>query len=289
MKKVISAIMLPAILLAASCSSDKVPAADPNATPATFGDSISYYLGRTAGAQLNEEYAHMTDEQKAQFNSDDFLAGLNTLLSADSISTSYLAGLSQALQFAQMTLRMRQAGIEVDPSLFIAQLQACLTADSLSAGQIEADIATVTDLDSRAQAIMQQVALEKVNENKIRAEKFLADKRKTNPAIEVTASGLTYEVTKQGTGNVAQPGDVVPAIVSATTIGGKELFTTGGQPKPVNSQTAMPGLAEALTTLPAGTIATLYIPASLAFGDEGTPDGTVLPGELVIVQLEIID
>ncbi|MDE5800179.1 MAG: hypothetical protein K2H74_04040 [Paramuribaculum sp.] len=289
MKKVISAIMLPAMLLATSCSSDKAPAADPAATPSTFGDSISYYLGRTAGAQLHEEYAHMTDEQKAQFNSADFLAGLNTLLSADSVSTSYIAGLSQALQLAQMTLRMRQAGIDVDPSLFIAQLQASLTADSLSVEQIEADIATVSALDSRAQAMVEQAALEKVNENKIRAEKFLTEKRKANPSIEVTASGLTYEVTRQGTGEVAQPGAVVPAIVSATSLSGKELFSTGGQPQPVNSQTAMPGLGEALTTLPAGTIATLYIPASLAFGDQGTSDGSVLPGELVIVQLEIID
>ncbi|MDE6383815.1 MAG: hypothetical protein K2K79_05620 [Paramuribaculum sp.] len=289
MKKAITALMLPAMLLAASCSSDKAPAADPSATPSTFGDSISYYLGRTAGAQLNDEYAHMTDEQKAQFNSADFLAGLNTLLSADSVSASYIAGLSQALQLAQMTLQMRQAGIDIDPALFIAQLHDRLTADSVNAEQMEADIATVTALEARAHAMIQQATLEKVNENKIRAEKFLDEKRKANPSIGVTASGLTYEITKQGTGEVAQPGSVVPAIVSATSLSGKELFSTGGKPQPVNSQTTMPGLGEALTTLPGGTIATLYIPASLAFGDQGTPDGSVLPGELVIVELEIID
>lgn len=290
MKKVITALVLPALLLGASCSSDRSTAqADPTATPATFGDSIAYYLGRTAGSQLHEEYAHMTEEQKAQFQSADFIAGLNTLLAADSINASYVAGLSQALQLAQMTLQMRQSGIDVDPALFIAQLQACLSADTLDAAQLEADMATVSALDSRAQAMIMQAALEKVNENKIKAEKFLAEKRKANPSIEVTPTGLTYEVTKAGTGETAQPGSVVPAIFSATTLSGREIISTDGRPQPVNTQTTMPGLAEALTTLPAGTIATLYVPASLAFGDEGTPDGSVLPGELIIVQLEIID
>lgn len=288
----LSAITLAATaMLTLSACSDSKPETTLSAetTPTTFGDSISYYLGRTAGSQLFQEYHDMTDEQRARFNSHEFIAGLSTVLSADTLSTSYVAGLSQALQLAQMTLQMREAGIDVDPAMFIAQLQSCLMADSLSQATIKSDIDIVTALDSRANAIMQQVALEKVNENKIKAEKFLAEKRNANPSITVTPSGLTYEVTTEGHGEIGATGSVVPAIFSATTLSGKELISTDGKPQPVNTQTTMPGLAEALTTLPGGTIATLYVPASLAYGDQGTPDGVVLPGELIIIQLEIID
>lgn len=289
MKKVISAILSAAILMAASCSSDKGSTLDSSAQPHSFGDSISYFLGRTAGSQLHQEYGTMSAEEQARFSKPEFIAGLSTLLAADSITTSYVAGLSQAMQLAQMVLQMKQAGIEVNPALFIAQLEAQLQADSIDVSAIEAESAIVAALDSRAQSMIQQQALEKINENKLKAEKYLAEKRRANPSIQVTPTGLTYEVTKEGKGQVGATGSVIPAIYSATTLSGREIISTMGKPQPVDTQTTMPGIAEALTTLPAGTIATLYVPSSLAFGDQGTPDGAVLPGEMVIVQLEIID
>lgn len=288
MNRIFLALVAPAVLALGACSgSENAPSADTQ--PSSFGDSISYFLGRTAGAQLFNEYLQMPDDQKARFNSSDFIAGLSTVLAADSLSTSYIAGLTQALQLAQMTLQMRQAGIEVSPALFVAQLKECLQADSLSEQTVQSDLDIVEVLDSRAKAIIQQAALEKINENKLKAEKFLAEKRKANPAITVTPSGLTIDVARQGTAAVHEAGEVVPAIFTATTLSGKEILSTGGKPQPVNTRTTYPGLAEALTTLPAGTVATVYVPASLAFGDQGSPDGLVLPGELIIIQLEIID
>jgi FKBP-type peptidyl-prolyl cis-trans isomerase FklB len=115
---------------------------------------------------------------------------------------------------------------------------------------------------------------------------FLADNGK-KPGIVTTASGLQYKVNSSGKGKQPKATDTVSVNYRGTLVSGKEFDASHGTPVtfPVNG--VIPGWTEALQLMHEGDKWTLYIPAKLAYGDQGAgPD--IGPNQTLIFDVELV-
>jgi FKBP-type peptidyl-prolyl cis-trans isomerase FklB len=131
-----------------------------------------------------------------------------------------------------------------------------------------------------------KVAAEK---NKADGKKFLDDNAK-KPGVKSTASGLQYKVIKEGTGDKPSDTDTVETNYRGTTIDGKEFDSSAKHGTsftlPVNG--VIKGWAEALKMMPVGSKWQIYVPAELAYGDEGYGDD-IPPGSTLVFDLELLN
>jgi len=95
----------------------------------------------------------------------------------------------------------------------------------------------------------------------------------------VTASGLHYIITQQGTGAKPIKGQQVKVHYRGTLLSGKEFDSSYGRNEPlifsVGVGQVIKGWDEGLMLLPVGTKATLLIPAELGYGSRGA--GSSIP------------
>ncbi len=107
-------------------------------------------------------------------------------------------------------------------------------------------------------------------DNLSRGEAFLAENGKREGVITL-ASGLQYEVVRDGSGDTPAATDTVVTHYRGTLIDGKEFDSSHrrGEPArfPVNRVIA--GWTEALQLMKVGSKWKLFIPSNLAYGERG--------------------
>jgi FKBP-type peptidyl-prolyl cis-trans isomerase FkpA len=100
-----------------------------------------------------------------------------------------------------------------------------------------------------------------------------------------TASGLKYVVHEMGTGAKAAAGETVSVNYYGMLLDGTpfdDSYKTGNPFNfPVAQNQVIAGWDEALSTLPAGTRFTVFIPSNLAYGENGAPPVIPANAELV--------
>jgi FKBP-type peptidyl-prolyl cis-trans isomerase len=101
---------------------------------------------------------------------------------------------------------------------------------------------------------------------------FLA-KNKAKKGVKITASGLQYEVVKQGKGAKPVKTDSVTVNYVGTKIDGTEFDSSikRGQPAKFPLANVIPGWTEGLQLMPVGSEYKFFIPAKLAYGEHGPP------------------
>jgi FKBP-type peptidyl-prolyl cis-trans isomerase FkpA len=132
--------------------------------------------------------------------------------------------------------------------------------------------------------------------------KYIADKKLN---VTKTDSGLYYVVNKPGTGPLPLVGDTVVVNYTGTLVNGKVFDSSikedaikGKVPNaaarpfapirvPVGQRKVIAGWDQGLLLLNKGSKATLVIPSSLAYGEQG--NGPIGPFAPVIFDLEVID
>jgi FKBP-type peptidyl-prolyl cis-trans isomerase FklB len=117
------------------------------------------------------------------------------------------------------------------------------------------------------------------------SDEFIA-KNKERRGVTVLSSGLQYKIEKMGTGDTATIYDTVSCIYKGSFPNGAVFDSARGEATELQVRTLIPGLAEALTTLPVGTKCKLYIPWELAYGSKGTH--SVPPYSALVYDLEIV-
>lgn len=131
----------------------------------------------------------------------------------------------------------------------------------------------------------------KSEENKKKGAEFLA-KNKQNPAIKSTASGLQYEVLKEGDGvNKPSATDIVKVTYKGQLLDGTVFDSTeknGGQPIEFPLNGVIKGWTEGIQLMSKGAKYKFYIPADLAYGDRGAGN-VIKPGELLTFEVELLD
>lgn len=117
-------------------------------------------------------------------------------------------------------------------------------------------------------------------------EAFLAENAK-KPGVVTTASGLQYKVIASGKGKMPKATDTVSVNYTGKLISGKEFDSSKGTPVtfPVNG--VIPGWSEALQLMHEGDKWTIYVPAKLAYGEQGA-GAAIGPNETLIFDVELV-
>jgi FKBP-type peptidyl-prolyl cis-trans isomerase FklB len=137
---------------------------------------------------------------------------------------------------------------------------------------------------------LQAAAAEKVNAEKAKGAAFLAA-NKQRPGVITTASGLQYEVLKQGDTASARPtlSDKFVAHYAGTLLDGTEFDNSykRGQPLTLGVGQVVPGWIEVLQLMHIGDKFKVYIPSDLGYGDRGA--GAGIPGGATLVfEMELL-
>lgn len=151
-----------------------------------------------------------------------------------------------------------------------------------TAGMTPEQIATIV------QTFFQKEMEKKTAGLKATGDAFLAENKK-KPGVTTTASGLQYEVIKEGTGPKPTIESVVSVLYKGTQLSGN-VFDESRDNKPVEFPVGqvIPGWIEGIQLMPVGSKYKFYIPGELAYGPGGNPQGGIGPNELLIFEVELL-
>jgi FKBP-type peptidyl-prolyl cis-trans isomerase len=123
--------------------------------------------------------------------------------------------------------------------------------------------------------------------NRVDGEAFLA-KNALRPGVEVTPSGLQYELLSEGNGEKPGPDDTVLVHYRGETIDGKVFDSSyeQGGPMSIPLDVVIAGWSEGLRMTREGSRVKLYIPSDLAYGENGA-GGVIGPNEVIIFEVEL--
>ncbi len=126
--------------------------------------------------------------------------------------------------------------------------------------------------------------------NLAKGQAFLAQNAK-KPGVKTTASGLQYEVLKEGNTTKPKATDIVAVQYEGKLIDGKVFDSTaqhGGQPAVFPLNQVIPGWTEGLQLMGEGAKYRFYVPANLGYGEQGMPQGGIEPNSVLIFDVELV-
>ncbi len=126
-------------------------------------------------------------------------------------------------------------------------------------------------------------------------EKSVADnaaffaKLKENKNVQELPSGLRYEILQQGQGAFPKAEDTVRVHYTGTLLDGSVFDSSVERGEPVNFglKEVIPGWTEGIQKVSKGGKIKLYVPPSLAYGDDPRPG--IPPGSTLVFEVELID
>jgi FKBP-type peptidyl-prolyl cis-trans isomerase FklB len=124
--------------------------------------------------------------------------------------------------------------------------------------------------------------------NKAKEEAFLKENAQ-KPGIKTTASGLQYRVVSTGTGPLPKLTDTVKVHYRGTLLDGTEFDSSykRNQPAVFPLNGVIKGWTEALQLMKVGSKWQIFLPASLAYGEQGA--GQVIgPNSTLIFDVELL-
>jgi FKBP-type peptidyl-prolyl cis-trans isomerase len=192
---------------------------------------------------------------------------------------SYMVGMDVARSLGQIK-------DEIDVATVVQALQATLKGEKTTLTEPEA-MAVRQEFMQKLQGKQAAKMKEDADKNEKEGEAFLA-KNKDKPGVKVTASGLQYEVVKQGNGPKPKASDVVKVDYTGTKIDGTKFDSSvdRGQPATFPLNQVVPGWTEGLQLMPVGSEYKFYIPSKLAYGERGP--GPIGPNAALIFSVKLI-
>ena len=129
---------------------------------------------------------------------------------------------------------------------------------------------------------------EMLGENLRIGRKFLEENKKKNGVITL-ASGLQYEILKEGSGPKPKATEKVKCHYHGTLINGKVFDSSveRGQPAVFGVNQVIKGWVEALQLMSVGSKWRLYIPSELAYGSQGA-GSSIEPNSTLIFDVELL-
>jgi FKBP-type peptidyl-prolyl cis-trans isomerase len=145
--------------------------------------------------------------------------------------------------------------------------------------------------EAQANSIVQtaaQNAYTKKSADNLKAGKAYLENNKKKSGVKTTASGLQYEVIKEGSSQKPKATDTVTVNYEGKLISG-EVFDSSiarGQPATFSLSGVIKGWTEGLQLMGVGAKYRFYIPSELAYGAQGA--GSIGPNEVLIFEVELI-
>jgi FKBP-type peptidyl-prolyl cis-trans isomerase len=134
----------------------------------------------------------------------------------------------------------------------------------------------------------QAKAMADAEKNKAISAEFLV-KNKAKPTVKTTASGLQYEVMKEGKGKKPSLKNKVKVPYTGTLVTGTKFDSSHdrGQPAEFPLNGIIKGWQEALQLMPEGSVYRLYIPPELAYGAQAQPG--IPPFSVLVFDVELLE
>lgn len=147
---------------------------------------------------------------------------------------------------------------------------------------------TLQAFGAEQQAKMMTKAKETADKNKAASDKFL-EENKGKEGVQTTASGLQYKIEKAGDGPKPTAEDTVKVHYSGKLIDGTEFDSSykRGEPAEFGVGDVIPGWTEALQLMPVGSKWQLFIPPTLAYGEQAPP--VIGPNQTLIFEVELLE
>ncbi|MGZ3724748.1 MAG: FKBP-type peptidyl-prolyl cis-trans isomerase [Pseudobdellovibrio sp.] len=196
-------------------------------------------------------------------------------LKSDKGQASYAIG-------QQIGKNLKAQNIEIDPKTLAASL-----ADAVQ-GKSEMKDEEIQKAMMKLQEMAMKKQAEEGEANKKKAADFL-EKNKTAEGVKVTASGLQYQVIKEGDGATPKKEDTVKCHYTGTLIDGTKFDSSvdRGQPAEFPVAGVIPGWTEALQMMKVGSKYKLFIPPELAYGPAGRPG--IPPNSALVFEVELLE
>lgn len=119
-------------------------------------------------------------------------------------------------------------------------------------------------------------------------DKFFAENGK-KAGVKTTASGLQYEVLKEGSGAHPKASDTVTVNYKGTLLDGTVFDSSyeRGQPATFRLDQVIPGWTEGVQLMTVGSKYKLYVPGKLGYGEHGA-GGKIGPNETLVFEVELL-
>ena len=205
-------------------------------------------------------------------------------LTTDKAKFSYAFGVN----FWQgMGPKFKEGNIDFDPALFAQGIKDAMAGKNIRL--TEDQIKTImTDAQNKAMKAMQEKAKQEADENKAAGDAFLAA-NKGKEGVVTLPDGLQYKILTTGTGPKPTANDTVEANYKGTFVDGTEFDGSAKHGGPVSFRVGgvIKGWTEALEMMPVGSKWQLFIPPSLAYGEQGRQGG-MPPNETLVFEVELV-
>lgn len=193
---------------------------------------------------------------------------------------SYTIGLNIGRDFVSQE-------VEIDPAALMAGVRDGLDkqAPRLTDEQMINEVKTFREaMMARQEAKLKALA----DKNKADGEAFLAKNAK-EPGVVVRESGLQYKVLKEGAGPMPKADAIVSVHYRGSLLDGTEFDSSYERNEPLVLPVGgvIPGWTEALPLMKEGSKWQLYIPAALAYGEEGAPPA-IGPNATLLFEVELM-
>jgi FKBP-type peptidyl-prolyl cis-trans isomerase FklB len=185
-----------------------------------------------------------------------------------------------------ITNRLKDS-FDINPELFLQGMKDSLAGETSMTPEKMQE--TLMEFQAMAQEKQMAAQSKKAAENKAAGEAFLAE-NKTKKGVKTLESGLQYKVITPGTGSSPKLSDKVKCHYRGSLLNGREFDSSYQRNEPAEFPVngVIKGWTEALQLMKVGAKWMLYVPADLAYGDQGA--GNVIePGSTLIFEVELLE
>lgn len=204
-----------------------------------------------------------------------------TKLDTEKQKVSYMVG----MMFGQQLGSIKD---EIDPAIVAQAMSTSVAGGNLLMTQEEAQQVS-QEFSRKMQGKMEAERKAAADTNKAEGDKFLAG-NKGKPGVKTTASGLQYQIVSEGRGPKPTANDTVRVHYTGTLLDGTKFDSSvdRGQPAEFPLSGVIPGWTEGLQLMPVGSKFKFWIPANLAYGEQGTP-GPIGPNQTLVFDVELLE